>query len=230
MTRRTVERRITAAACGAVLLLAGCGTTSEQATPSPANTPSASAPGPSRADTPSPAPSGPGAVGSPAPPDTPAPEGPAAPAPAAPESPAAPTPGSPAGDYWDPCSLPESDLIPAGLQTASKERISLTSFPACKWLSADQTFDLVISTSDQTMDAVLDPTRVEDVRRSEFYGREFAQFRSLEDAHGIGCHIGTPADFGSIVFTARTLQVHTDAGDPCHDVNRVAAALFNSLP
>ncbi|HLS78983.1 MAG TPA: DUF3558 family protein [Nocardia sp.] len=236
MTSRTIGRRIAAVTCGAVLLLAGCGAaddaadtgegTSASSTSARAGTPS-SAPG--EADTAAPAPDTPEAPQGPAQPDAPAPGGPAASAPEEP-APAATPADTPAGGAWDPCTLPQADLISAGLDVSSAEPITLTSFPACKWLSADQTFDLVVSTSDQSMDALLDPTLVEDVRRSSFYGREFAQYRSLADSNKIGCHIGTAAGSGSIVITARNLQRNTDAGDPCLDVNKVATAIFNSLP
>ncbi|WP_194852738.1 DUF3558 family protein [Nocardia sp. SYP-A9097] len=151
---------------------------------------------------------------------------------------AAPTSGAttvspvdaPAGGSWDPCSLPESELTAAGLSTSTAARVSGSKFPACKWQSADQTFELIIVASGDSMDTVLAPGTYTDLRRTEYYGRQLALFRAAADTHKLGCLIVTPASFGSIVFTVRNTRVQTDYGDPCGDAQRVGAKLFKSLP
>ncbi|WP_084488628.1 DUF3558 family protein [Nocardia niwae] len=239
------------------MLLAGCETaSSEKTSPTPGGTASATntvaapttaraggesaAPEPTRVEAGTPAPGTP-APGAPAP-DAPAPGAPAPDAPApgtaapgtpAPGSPAATPTDSPASPFWDPCTLRDSDLSAAGLDTSTKTRISDATFPTwqmCKWQSIDRTFQLVIAASDRTIADLLEPGTYQDLRRTEFAGRQVVQFRSVADTHKLGCEVGTPAAYGSIVFAVRNTRIQTDVGDPCADVNRVGAALFRSLP
>jgi hypothetical protein len=100
----------------------------------------------------------------------------------------------------------------------------------CKWSSADQTFELVIASSDRTVDDLLAPGTYQDLRRTEFYGRQVVQYRSVADTNKIACDIGTPAEFGSIVFAFRTAGGKPNGVDPCAKGNEVAARLFRSLP
>ncbi|MFC9996602.1 DUF3558 family protein [Nocardia sp. NPDC127526] len=146
----------------------------------------------------------------------------------APGSPAASAVDSPAGTSWDPCSLPESDLAAAGLDTSTETRVSGSKYPACTWQSTDGTFETTIVASGDSMDAVLEPGTFHDLRRTEYYGRQMVVFRSVADSNQLGCHIATPAGSGSIVFTVRRAKAGT--ANACHDVQRVGAALFNSLP
>ncbi|MEU2121430.1 DUF3558 family protein [Nocardia niwae] len=252
MTSRAIGRGLTAVACSAVMLLAGCETaSSEKTSPTPGGTASATntvaapttaraggesaAPEPTRVEAGTPAPGTPApdapAPGAPAP-DAPAP-GTAPPGTPAPGSRAATPTDSPASPFWDPCTLRDSDLSAAGLDTSTKTRISDATFPTwqmCKWQSIDRTFQLVIAASDRTIADLLEPGTYQDLRRTEFAGRQVVQFRSVADTHKLGCEVGTPAAYGSIVFAVRNTRIQTDVGDPCADVNRVGAALFRSLP
>ncbi|MET9287986.1 DUF3558 family protein [Nocardia beijingensis] len=226
MRRRTTGRGVATVACGAVLLLAGCETSSESTSPTPSRAASVTSSGASsttaRAD------------GGPAAPEPTRPDaGTTAPVITASGSPAATSAGSAAGALWDPCTLPESDLSAAGLDTTTKARISDATFPTwqmCRWQSIDRTFQLVIAASERTIDDLLEPGTYQDLRRTEFYGRQVIQYRSVADVHRLGCDVGTPAAFGSIVFAVRNTRIQTDVGDPCADANRVGAGLFRSLP
>jgi hypothetical protein len=221
MTSRTAYLGVAAMACGAVMLLAGCGGTSVDASQTSSGTTSVAgstittSPGRDEGRTTAAAPDrGDAESGGPAPTRV---------------DDRSPAPGS----YWDPCSIPESDLTAAQLNTATKERITDATYPAwqmCRWRSTDQTFSVVIAASDRTIDDLLEPGTYQDLRRTEFYGRQVVQYRSVADVHKLGCDIGTPAAFGSIVFAVRNIRVQTDVGDPCADANHLGAALFRSLP
>ncbi|WP_433566986.1 DUF3558 family protein [Nocardia sp. CA-151230] len=228
MTSKSVGSYLAALACGAVVLLAGCGTTSVDNSHSPGGSTSATgaaATTTTRTDGASAAPQpGPGDDGATKPanaaPGTPAPVTTAA------ESPSTTT-ASATSTVWDACSLSESALAAAGLDTATKERASGRS---CKWQSADRTFELFITAYDRPLPVELEPARYQDVRRTEYYGRQVIQYRAAQDTHKQGCYVGTPAAFGSIEFLVHNTRVQTDVGDPCADANRVGAALFRSLP
>ncbi|MEV6392914.1 DUF3558 family protein [Nocardia xishanensis] len=235
MTSRTTSLGVAALAGAAVLLLAGCGGTSgdgsqaSSGTTSVASSATTSAAG--RAEGGATAAPGDAEPGGPAP--TRADGG--SPAPTAAEPPTSPVATSqPAADsYWDPCTLPESDITAAGLNAATKERIPDPNHPAwkmCRWQAADQTYSVVIAASDRTTEDLLEPGTYQDLRRTEFYRRQVVQYRSVQDTHKLGCYIGTPATFGSIVFTVRNTRIQTDVGDPCADANHLGAALFRSLP
>ncbi len=84
--------------------------------------------------------------------------------------------------------------------------------------------------SDRTINDLLEPGTYQDLRRTEFYGRQVIQYRSVADTHKLTCDVGTPAAFGSIVFAVRNIRVQTDVGDPCSDANVVGARPFRSLP
>ncbi|SNY81242.1 Protein of unknown function [Nocardia amikacinitolerans] len=235
MTSRATSLGIAAMACGAVMLLAGCGGTSVDSSQTPSGTTSVTASSTTSAAgrdeggaTPATPDKGDTESNGPAP--TQAEDKPSTPTNAEGSSPA-PTPAE--SRIWDPCTLPESDLTAAGLNTATKERITDATYPSwqmCRWKSADQTFSVVIAASDRTIDDLLEPGAVHDVRRTEFHGRQVVQYRYVADTHRQTCDIGTPAEYGSIVFAVRNIRVQTDVGNPCQDANRLGAALFRSLP
>ncbi|MBF6178263.1 DUF3558 family protein [Nocardia otitidiscaviarum] len=233
---RTAALRIAAVLGGAALALAGCTTDSTGSAPAPgeatavttttgalttnpgigATTPpgdgGTKAPEPTRADSPAP---------DPAPVDSPVSEPTRA-------DTAAPTTESASGAFWDPCSLPESDLVAVGLDPATEVRMTESLFAACEWLSTDRTFELILTHSGDSMDYVLTPGNYKDLRRSEYYGREFAVFRAASDSDNIGCLLVTPAESGSFVFTLRNSQPYGE--DACLAIQRVGGGLLNSLP
>ncbi|MGW4124704.1 DUF3558 family protein [Nocardia sp. NPDC004711] len=160
-----------------------------------------------------------------------APPGTPAPVTAAPGSPPVTT-VSTAGVVWDACSMSETALAAAGLNTASKTRMptSAPTWQACRWQSADQTFELVLTATDETVDDQLTPGHYQDVRRTAYYGRDVIVYRSVQDTNKLGCYVATSAPFGSVVFTVRNVRVQTGEGEPCAEANRLGAALTRSLP
>ncbi|WP_282777692.1 DUF3558 family protein, partial [Nocardia sp. CC201C] len=165
---------------------------------------------PTRADTPAPAPI-----------DSPGPE------PTRPDT-TAPSTEPASGAFWDPCSIPESEVVAVGLDPATEVRTTESMFASCQWLATDRSFDLILTHSGDSMDYVLTPGNYKDLRRSEYYGREFAVFRAVSDSDNIGCLIVTPAAAGSFVFTLRNSR--PDGEDACLTIQRVSAGLFHSLP
>ena len=134
---------------------------------------------------------------------------------------------------WDACSLSESALSAAGVDTSSKTRVADAGNPAarvCKWQSADQSYELVVTASDKALDDQLASGKYNDVRRTQYYGRDAVVFRAVQDTNKLGCYTGTPATFGSIVLTVRNAHVQTGEGEPCAEANRLGAALLRSLP
>ncbi|WP_306360876.1 DUF3558 family protein [Nocardia sp. CC227C] len=226
---RTAAVRMAAVLGGAALALAGCTTDSTGGAPAPGGTTTATtdtpttvpgdggtaAPEPTRADTPAP---------DPAPVDSPVSE------PTRPHStaPATTTTEAASGAFWDPCSIPESELVAVGLDPATEVRMAESMFAACEWQSTDRTFELILTHSGDSMDYVLTPGNYKDLRRSEYYGREFAVFRAASDSDNTGCLIVTPAEAGSFVFTLRNSQ--PDGEDACLTIQRVGTGLFHSLP
>ncbi len=134
---------------------------------------------------------------------------------------------------WDPCSLPESKISAAALDTSTKKRLTNPDRPTwrmCQWQAIDRSFELVIGTSTRTIDDLLEPGTFQDLRRTEYYGRQVVLYRSVQDTHKRTCNIGTPAPFGSTELAVRTTKIQTDAFDSCADVQRMGAALLTSLP
>ncbi|MFE3261789.1 DUF3558 family protein [Nocardia sp. NPDC059091] len=222
-------------ACGAAVLLAGCGTTtSVDSSPNPSrfvSATSAAATTRARTDAGSARPQ-PGPVDDDATtPAATAPPGTSAPVTAAPGGPLATT-VSAAGVVWDACSMSETALAAAGLNTASKTRMptSAPTWQACRWQSADQAFELILTATDETVDDQLTPGHYQDVRRTAYYGRDVIVYRSVQDTNKLGCYVATSAPFGSVVFTVRNVRVQTGDGEPCAEANRLGAALTRSLP
>ncbi|MFX0577026.1 DUF3558 family protein [Nocardia nepalensis] len=213
MRNKLSGNQFAALACGAAVLLAGCGTTTTRT--GGASTAPQQVPGDGAATTPT----------------TTARET-RAPAPGTAEN--TPTTSvSTTVAVWDACSLSESALSAAELDTATRERISNATFPAwrgCKWQSADRTYELFITSYDRPLEVELEPARYQDIRRTQYYGRAVVQYRAAQDTHKQGCYVGTAAAFGSIEFLVHNTRVQTDVGDPCADANRVGATLFKSLP
>ncbi|MFF2555086.1 DUF3558 family protein [Nocardia sp. NPDC058058] len=145
-------------------------------------------------------------------------------------SPVATTPATPAASGWDPCGFSESELSAAGLSATGKQRVTTSKYPACKWMAADGSFDLVAVASADSLDTVLAPGTYTDLRRSTYYGHDFAVFRSVQDSNKIGCITASVAQFGTAVLTLRFLGGSTASGDPCHAVQKASAALTKNLP
>ncbi|MFB8003145.1 DUF3558 family protein [Nocardia sp. NPDC056000] len=145
-------------------------------------------------------------------------------------SPVATASATPAGSDWDPCVFSESELSAAGLSSTGKQRVTTSKYPACKWIAADGSFDLVAVASADSLDTVLAPGTYTDLRRSSYYGHDFALFRSVQDSNKIGCITASVAAFGTAVLTLRYLGAPSDPRDPCHAVQKVSAALTKNLP
>ncbi|QLY29406.1 DUF3558 family protein [Nocardia huaxiensis] len=142
---------------------------------------------------------------------------------------------NPASDtaLWDPCTLSDSALTGASVDTATEERVSDPRLPVrktCKWQATDRTFELTIVASGRTIDDMLEPGTYTDLRKTEYYGRQVVIYRNVADTHKLACYVATPAAFGSIEFFVRNTRVQTDAGDPCKDANVLGSKLFSSLP
>lgn len=147
--------------------------------------------------------------------------------------PATPEPTPAAGGIWDPCTLPDAELTAAGLNVGSETRLPDPTVPSrriCRWQAADGTYELVAGASERSIDDLLAPGTYQDLRRTEFYGRQVVVYRSVQDTNMLGCYVGTPAAFGSIVFTVRNTTPQKDASQACANANRLAAKLFTSLP
>ncbi len=218
---------LAALACGAVMLVAGCGTTGDSA-PGPTVPGSAT-----RATATATAGAGESSASRPAPAEDVITNSPNTTAPAPSVENPSPTTASPAASVWDACSLSESALAAAGLDTASKARVPDAGNPAarvCKWQSADRSYELVVTASDRTIDDQLASGRYTDVRRTQYYGRDVAVYRAAQDTNKLGCYTGTPAAFGGIVFTVRNDRPRGGEAEPCAVANRLGAALFRSLP
>lgn len=233
MFRTMTARCGVALAGGVVLLLAGCDAEPARSTATPSSasvTATGATAAPSVPETPGPAAPGPAAPGTAAPSAPDSNPGPAAPGTAVTASPSS----APAADaFWDPCTLPESALTAAGLDVATKQRLTDSAFPTwqmCKWQAGDRAFELVMAASDRTIDTMLEPGAYTDLRRTEYQGRKVIQFRYVADVHKLVCNIATPAPYGSIAFAVRNTRVQTDFGDPCTDAAPVTTVLFKSLP
>ncbi|MEU1210837.1 DUF3558 family protein [Nocardia sp. NPDC005825] len=214
--RRARRSLLAAAAGGAMLVLVGCGTTITSSGPTPisSSAPQAAVTTPPAAQTGGPAPGAPVTTAAEVPAATP---DHLEPGPAATPEPAAP---------WNPCNLSDSALSAVGLDTATKTAIGRS----CRWQSVDRTFELSITADDSSLETLLGSGKYVDIRRTNYYGREWVQFRAAQDTHKLGCYVGTPAPSGSITFTAKNIRVQTDFGDPCQDVNKVAGPLWKLLP
>ena len=236
MAHRTSRVCLAVIASGALAFLVGCGSSQEGATStvtptSQAQSTSAAA-GPSGTESPAAS-----TVG-----DAPS-EGGAAPttASSAPPAPsdggAVPVPTSTppeGGAIWDPCGFADSDISAAGLDPASESKVTDSTYPTwrmCEWQAADGSYEVVATSSDQTLDGLLRPGAFHDVRETQYYGRDVRVYRSVQDTNKLGCMSAAATSYGSVVLTVRNTQPNlTGEQEPCAVVQRVSAQLFRTLP
>lgn len=225
MSRTTTRSRSAATiALGTVLLLAGCGTASNDGdsatgtatTSAAAVTTTTSAGG----ATTSASASGPGTT-------------------AEPES-TTKAPGTdtdrPAGS-WNPCDTPDAALAAAGLNAASGQAVPNSAVPgekSCKWKTADDVLEFYVTAYGQPVSELRQSGKYVDFSTVTVAGRQSQQFRAAQDTHKLGCYIAVPASFGGdiLLLASRVWkpQGGTDGFNSCDDAQRIANSLVNHIP
>ncbi|MEV6139138.1 DUF3558 family protein [Nocardia sp. NPDC051990] len=134
---------------------------------------------------------------------------------------------------WDPCGIPSADLAAAGLDSGTRERKDLQhpDVRGCQWLASDGKYELLIESLNETVDQLLKPGAYQDLRRTEYYGRQVVVFNSVQDSNHIGCLMGVQTSTGSVLFTTRKHNGQSPTLEPCAAVQEFAAKLGNkNLP
>ncbi|MFE6861768.1 DUF3558 family protein [Nocardia sp. NPDC057668] len=219
-------------ALGAALLLAGCGTTSNDSTSAP-STPNSTVTSAAAASATTKA-SAPGTTGG-SEPSTAGSESSTAAAESTTAAPGTDT-DRPAGS-WNPCDTPDSALASAGLNVASEQPVSNPGAPSeksCKWKTADDALEFYISAYGTPTGQLRQSGKYVDFSTVTVAGRQSQQFRAAQDTHKLGCYIAVPASFGGdiLLLASRTWkpQGGTDGFNTCDDAQRIANTLVNHIP
>ncbi|MBW0275566.1 hypothetical protein ATM97_19260 [Nocardia sp. MH4] len=148
---------------------------------------------------------------------------------------AATTSADPSAGLWDPCTLPDSALSAAGLNTATKEKdvagVAFEGWKVCGWQDSAKTYSFTIYASSHTLDEVrsrADRTDFVTVRVGPYEG---LQYRPSGSAHDAGCFISLP--IGSQMVDFSVLNRHSAravAKEACQETRRIADALVQNVP
>ncbi|MEV0247357.1 DUF3558 domain-containing protein [Nocardia sp. NPDC050712] len=209
-------------ALGAALLLAGCGTASNDSTSVPStphHTVTSAGSGTETTAVPTAAPAPVTTVGS---------------------EPTTAAPGTdtdrPAGS-WNPCDTPDPALAAAGLNVASEQSVSNPGIPgekSCKWKTTDNALEFYVTAYSLPVSELRQTGKYVDFSSVTVAGRKSQQFRAAQDTHKLGCYIAVPASFGGdILLLASRIwnpQGGTDGFNSCDDAQRIANSLVNHIP
>lgn len=204
-------------AAGAVMMIAGCGGSSDTGQPSPSN-----APGTTAAAASTSAGSANPSAGSEnsnnestknAPAQVPAPE-PATVAPAA---------------LWDPCGLPEAVITKLGFRPDSKEVISGSGDKSCRWPSVTGKSEVTITSTRKSVQDFIETGRYVDFDPTPVGDRAGYRFRAAQDTNKIGCYVAVTVPNGLAIFTTRNLKPDAPQ-EPCVAAQRISGGLVGYLP
>lgn len=148
---------------------------------------------------------------------------------------AAPTNADPAAGLWDPCTLPDSALSAAGLNTSTKEKdvagVSFEGWKVCSWRDTAKTYSFAVYASTHSIDEVrarTDRTDFSPVRVGSYDGLQYRPAGSARDSE---CFVSLTV--GRQLIDFNVLNRHTArnvAKEACQETRRLAEALVQNVP
>ncbi|MEU5406071.1 DUF3558 domain-containing protein [Nocardia asteroides] len=141
----------------------------------------------------------------------------------------------PAARLWDPCTLPDSALAAAGINTATKEKdvagVAFEGWKVCGWRDTAKTYSFTVYASEHSIDEVrarTDRTEFSPVRVGSYNGLQYRPAGSSRDSE---CFISVAVGRQMIDFSV--LNRHSArrvAKDACQETHRLAEALVQNVP
>ncbi|GAD86820.1 hypothetical protein NCAST_33_01990 [Nocardia asteroides NBRC 15531] len=155
-------------------------------------------------------------------------------APTSSETTVATTSADPSAGLWDPCTLPDSALSAAGLNTSTKEKdvagVNFEGWRVCSWLdSSKRAYSFTVSATDHTLEEARARTDYTDFVDTTVGSRPALQSRptgTLRDA----CFLSVRVPTGLVEFHVRVRVSAKDTVEPCGETQRLAAVLAGYLP
>ncbi|WP_446226076.1 DUF3558 domain-containing protein [Nocardia sp. IBHARD005] len=141
----------------------------------------------------------------------------------------------PEAGLWDPCTLPDSALAAAGLNTSTKEKdvagVKFEGWKVCAWDDAAKTYALTVFTSTHTIDEVRARTDWTDFTAVQIGGYSGLQYRPAGSAHDAECSISLTVGRQLVDFSV--LNRHSArniAKDACQESRRLTEVLIQNVP
>lgn len=142
---------------------------------------------------------------------------------------------NPDAGLWDPCTLPDSALAAAGLNTSTKEKdvagVKFEGWKVCGWQDAEKKYDFTILSSSHVLSEIKQRSDYGEFVDTRLGGREAVQYRSIGSSHDYSCSIAAKSSFGTVDFDVLVrYSQRNGAPDPCSEVRQVAEALITEIP
>ena len=147
---------------------------------------------------------------------------------------AATTSADPSAGLWDPCTLPDSALSAAGLNTATKEKdvagVAFEGWKVCKWLdTTKKAYSLTVGSTNHTLEEARARTDYTDYVDTTVASHRALQSRPVGTARD-ACYLSVQVPQGMVEFQVRVRVAAKDTVDPCTEAQRLAASLAEHLP
>ncbi|MFI5501272.1 DUF3558 domain-containing protein [Nocardia asteroides] len=147
---------------------------------------------------------------------------------------AAPTSVDPAAGLWDPCTLPDSALSAAGLNTSTKEKdvagVAFEGWKLCKWQDARKTYTFTAASGNHTLDEARNRTDYTGHVDTTVGSYKALQSRPVGAANDLACYLTIEVSGGIVDFSVGNRVSAKNAGDPCAEVHRLSEAFLSYLP
>ncbi|MEV0077980.1 DUF3558 domain-containing protein [Nocardia neocaledoniensis] len=141
----------------------------------------------------------------------------------------------PDAGLWDPCTLPDSALSAAGIDTSTEEkdvaRVDFEGWNVCAWKDVAKTYTLTMySTASHAIEDVRARSDYTDFLDTTVSTFQALQSRPAGSAHDYSCYISLEVPWGMVEFNVLNRHSAKNAGDPCVEVRRQAEALVGFVP
>ncbi len=147
---------------------------------------------------------------------------------------AATTSADPSAGLWDPCTLPDSALSAAGLNTATKEKdvagVAFEGWKVCGWQDSNKSYTLTVASATHTLAEAKARTDYTDYVDTMVGTRKALQSRPVGATHDLTCYMSIEVPTGVVEFDVRNRASVKTASDPCAEVRRLSETLAPHVP
>ncbi|MGS2806056.1 DUF3558 domain-containing protein [Nocardia sp. MW-W600-9] len=140
----------------------------------------------------------------------------------------------PSAGLWDPCTLPDSALSAAGLNTSTKEKdvagVAFEGWKVCAWQDGKKTYTFTAASGKHTLDEARSRTDYTGYVDTTVGSFKALQSRPVGASNDLACYLSIEVSGGMVDFSVGNRVSAKNPGDPCAEVRRLSEAFVSYLP
>ncbi|GAD86816.1 DUF3558 domain-containing protein [Nocardia asteroides] len=144
------------------------------------------------------------------------------------------TSADPSAGLWDPCTLPDSAISAAGLNTSTKEKdvagVAFEGWKVCGWQDSGKTYTLTAASTTHTLADARARTDYTSFAETTLGTHRALVSRPIGASHDLACYFSIEVGTGLVEFDVQNRASVKTAGDPCAEVQRLSEAFEPYLP